>query len=99
MLDWKSALDYVEKLNDESSFGHDDWRLPDIAELESLTDMSRHTPALPQDWPFIQVQAFYWSSTTSRYEEQYAWVLYLVDGAVGVGYKPLAEFYLWPVRE
>lgn len=98
VLDWNSALNFVEKLNGESTFGHDDWRLPDIAELESLTDMSRHTPALPQDCPFIQVQEFYWSSTTSRYEEQYAWVLYLMDGAVGVGYKPLAEFYLWPVR-
>lgn len=28
----------------------------------------------------------------------YAWLLNMVDGAVGIGYKPLSEFYLWPVR-
>lgn len=98
MPDWRSALDAVAALNSESAYGFNDWRLPDIVELESLTDMSRHTPALPEDHPFINVRDFYWSATTSRYDDQYAWVLYFRDGAVGVGYKKLTEFYLWPVR-
>jgi hypothetical protein len=98
MLDWKSAFDLVEKMNREWKYGYNDWRLPSIVELESLTDMSRHSPALPVDHLFINVQEFYWSSTTSMYDTHYAWVLYMKDGAVGVGYKPLSEFYLWPVR-
>jgi hypothetical protein len=98
MLDWKSAFDFVKKMNEDGNDGFKDWRLPSIIELESLTDMGRHSPALPVDNPFIHVQDFYWSSTTSMYDPHYAWVLYAKDGAVGVGYKPLSEFYLWPVR-
>ncbi|HSQ84108.1 MAG TPA: DUF1566 domain-containing protein [Desulfobacterales bacterium] len=98
MLDWKSAFDLIEKMNREYKYGYNDWRLPSIVELESLTDMSQHSPALPVDHLFVNVQEFYWSSTTSMYDINYAWVLYIKDGAVGVGYKPLSEFYLWPVR-
>jgi len=98
MLDWKSAFDLIEKMNREYKYGHNDWRLPSIVELESLTDMSQHSPALPVDHLFVNVQEFYWSSTTSVYDINYAWVLYIKDGAVGVGYKPLSDFYLWPVR-
>ena len=98
MLDWKSAIDLIKKMNIEWKYGYNDWRLPGIVELESLTDMSRHSPALPVDHQFINIQEFYWSSTTSMYDTGYAWVLYMVDGAVGVGYKSLSGFYFWPVR-
>jgi hypothetical protein len=60
--------------------------------------MSRHAPTLPVAHPFISVQDFYWSSTTSMYETRYAWTLYMKDGGVGVGFKPLSDFYLFPVR-
>ncbi|MEJ2656999.1 MAG: DUF1566 domain-containing protein [Desulfobacterales bacterium] len=98
VMDWTSALAFVEKMNGERKYGCNDWRLPSIVELESLTDMSRYSPALPADHRFMDVQEFYWSSTTSIYDVHYAWVLYMKDGAVGVGHKPLSEFYLWPVR-
>ncbi|MEJ2037785.1 MAG: DUF1566 domain-containing protein [Desulfosarcinaceae bacterium] len=98
MLDWTAAIDAVARMNAGNEHGHSDWRLPAVAELESLTDMARHSPALPGGHPFVGVQDFYWSSTTSMYDTRYAWALYLRDGSVGVGYKPLAEFYLWPVR-
>ena len=96
--DWHSAFDFIETINNERTFGHSDWRLPTIVELESLTDMGRHSPALAARHPFANVREFYWSSTTSAYDTDYAWVLYLTDGAVGVGYKTLPEFYIWPVR-
>ncbi|HDI60915.1 MAG TPA: DUF1566 domain-containing protein [Desulfobacteraceae bacterium] len=44
------------------------------------------------------VQDFYWSATTSAYDPCYVWGPYTRDGVVGVGYKPLKEFYFWPVR-
>jgi hypothetical protein len=97
-LDWKSAFDLVSQMNKDCAFGYDDWRVPDIVELEGITDMDCHSPALPPDHGFAGVQDFYWSATTSMVDTDYAWVLYTVDGAVGVGYKPLSEFYLWPVR-
>jgi hypothetical protein len=98
MMDWKSAFDLISRMNSEIAYGHNDWRVPNIIELESLTDMEQHSPALSKDHPFSDVQEFYWSSTTSTYDMNYAWVLYMIDGAVGVGHKPLSEFYLWPVR-
>ena len=97
-LTWHEALGRIEAMNRGRLHGYRDWRMPDIRELESLVDLGRHSPALPSASPFIKVQNFYWSSTTSEYETNYAWTLYLQDGAVGVGYKANAEFYLWPVR-
>jgi hypothetical protein len=99
MVPWRGASDLVEIMNREGKYGYNDWRLPTIVELENLIDMSRHSPALPVANPFINVQDFYWSSTTSMYETRYAWALYMRDGAVGVGFKPLSEFYLWSVRK
>ena len=93
-----AALALIEAINQASRYGFNDWRLPTIVELESLTDMDRHSPALSFGHPFANVRDFYWSSTTSQYDNQYAWVLYLQDGAVGVGHKPFSGFYLWPVR-
>jgi hypothetical protein len=98
LMDQSSAYEAAEKMNREYAYGYSDWRLPAITELESLTDMDRHTPALPAGNPFFNVRELYWSSTTSVYDSRYAWVLYLQDGAVGVAYKTLPEFHFWPVR-
>lgn len=98
LLTWPDAFAQLEAMNRQHVHGYNDWRMPDIRELESLVDLGRHSPALPCEHPFVDVRNFYWSSTTSAYETNYAWTLYLQDGAVGVGYKAKAEFYLWPVR-
>jgi hypothetical protein len=97
-LKWEKALETIASLNTQRAGGYANWRLPNIRELESLVELNRHSPALPADHPFANVAEGYWSSTTSIYEKQYAWVLYPRDGAVGVGYKPLPEFYVWAVR-
>jgi hypothetical protein len=97
-MDWKTAFERVAQMNQDRVQGYDGWRIPGIRELESLTDMDCHSPALTADHGFEDVKEFYWSSTPSMYDTAYAWVLYTVDGAVGVGYKPLPEFFLWPVR-
>jgi hypothetical protein len=98
MVSWNSGFDFISQMNSEMAYGHNDWRIPHIIELESITDIGQHSPALPDGHRFKNVQPFYWSSTASMYDTNYAWVLYTVDGALGVGYKPLSEFYLWPVR-
>jgi hypothetical protein len=97
VMDWRTAFDRIDDMNRKALWGYSNWRVPNIVELESLTDMGRHSPALPVDHLFEQVQNYYWSATTSIYHREYAWVLYMIDGAVGVGYKPLSEFFLWPV--
>lgn len=97
-LTWQEALSAVQAFNSNNHGGFSDWRLPTIRELESLVDLGSHSPALPTDHPFINVQDGYWPSTTSVYEPRYAWTLYSRDGIVGVGFKPGADFYAWPVR-
>ena len=78
--------------------GSSDWRLPNINELESLLDCGMHSPALVAGHPFVALQDVYWSSTTSLYEPDWAWALYLDKGAVGVGQKMQAKFHMWAVR-
>jgi len=77
LLTWRDALEQIEKMNREKAYGCNDWRMPHIKELESLVDLGEHSPALPDAHPFFEVQNFYWSSTTSAYETNYAWTLYL----------------------
>ncbi|MDQ7830425.1 MAG: DUF1566 domain-containing protein [Desulfovibrionaceae bacterium] len=92
--DWGQALAAV------AAFAARDgrpWRLPDINELESLTDLSRAFPALPKDHPFRNLGDGLWSATTSFYDPAWAYVLYLGKGAVGVGFKVNREFFAWPV--
>jgi len=95
---WEKALEAIATLNAQNVCGRADWRLPNIRELESLVDINRHTPALPEGYPFEDIAEGYWSATTSVYEKKYAWVLYPRDGAVGVGYKRLPGFCFWAVR-
>lgn len=99
VVSWGEALDLVAALNGEGSGTGHPWRLPNINELESLVDCSRHAPALPADHPFQEVRTVYWSSTTSFFEPSWAWALYLDKGALGVGFKQGRHFHVWPVRD
>jgi hypothetical protein len=97
-ISWEDAGHMIQQMNAEMDFGFNDWRIPHIRELESLIDLAMHSPALPIDHPFVSMDDFYWSKTTSIYETRYAWTLYMQDGALGVGFKANPEFFLWPVR-
>lgn len=96
---WREALQLVAGLNAGQGGGEKGWRLPNINELESLVDCSRHSPALQAGHPFSGVRDVYWSSTTSFFEPDWAWALYLNKGALGVGFKKKPEFHVWPVRD
>ena len=95
---WMNAFTFTEAMNLDRNWGYDDWRLPNIRELESITDMDRHSPAIAGADLFDNLQPFYWSSTTSVYDPRYAWALYTEDGNLGVGVKANPEFYVWCVR-
>lgn len=97
-VDWHTALLSVAALNAEEQGGKP-WRLPTINELESLVDCSTHHPALPAAHSFYDVRDVYWSSTTSLFESDWAWALYLDSGGVGVGQKSEGRFSVWAVRD
>ena len=95
---WQHALHYIKKLNRLNYLGRNDWRLPNVNELESLVNAGVYNPALPTH-PFTQVQSYvYWSSTTYAFFNTYsAWVMYMDDGYVYYGDKEY-YCYVWPVR-
>lgn len=97
-VSWPEALAAVTALNREQPQG-ELWRLPNVNELESLVDCSAHSPALPRGHPFEAIQAAYWSSTTSLFEPDWAWALYMEKGAIGVGQKHGRHFHVWAVRQ
>lgn len=63
-MTWSDALSYCENLELPSGSGQDDWRLPNVKEIESITDDTRYNPAI--DTTFFQnaYASGYWSSTT-----------------------------------
>ena len=93
-MTWDSALSYCEGL---SLGGHSDWRLPNIKELESLTDDTRDNSAIDTDF-FPNVYAsVYWSSTTYPYYTPAAWGVNAYYGFVG-NYDKYRNFYVRCVR-
>jgi hypothetical protein len=44
-MNWEEALAWAEDRNAESWLGHDDWRLPDAKELQSIVDYTRSPDA------------------------------------------------------
>lgn len=96
-VSWLEALAAVATLNQRAVAGITNWRLPNINELEALVDCACHSPALSVSHPFAEVQEVYWSATTSFFERDWAWALYLHKGAIGVGYKAGATFHAWAV--
>ncbi|KAA6457189.1 DUF1566 domain-containing protein [Acidobacteria bacterium AB60] len=91
-------------LSDNSKAG--DWRLPNLAELESLIDASQANPALPAGHPFTSVSnAIYWTSTSyfgGQAGSPAAWAIRLGDGRymndAGINLKTVNTNFVWAVR-
>ena len=97
---WQHALDYVAKLNSENYLGHNDWRLPNVNELESLINANEaDIAAWINTKGFTNVQAAsYWSSTSFAIYPGGAWLIAMWDGHVPYGSKSSSYYYVWPVR-
>jgi hypothetical protein len=83
-------------LSDGSVAGQ--WRLPNVNELHSLSDLAHYNPALPAGHPFTGVQFwYYWTSTTVAGLTSAAWNVEQGSGYVNASNKT-ATYYVWPVR-
>ena len=72
-MKWKAALAWVQARNAEHYLGHDDWRLPNAKELQSIVDYRRapavtHSPAIDMVFETTRLPdgeyPYFWSSTT-----------------------------------
>ena len=78
-MDWEAALSYCENLELAQ---RDDWRLPNVKELQSLIDHTANTPALDTVFfPGVN-SAEYWTSTTSEAVTARAWIVNFSTGLV-----------------
>ena len=87
-LDWESALAYAQEMNGQAYLGYDDWRLPDVKELQSIVDYSGVYPAVdPEFFAVTDEDSYFWTSTSAYFSPMddaryYAW--YVAAGyAVG----------------
>lgn len=96
-MNWYDA---IKACNDFVFAGYDNWRMPNVRELQSLIDFGAYDPALPGDHPFTNVQtsAPYWSSTTSMPHSAQAWSVGMLNGNVRRYNKASSLFHVWPVR-
>lgn len=69
-MTWEQALNYAENLN---YAGRDDWRLPDVKELQSIVDYSRapdardkqaRTAAIDPAFQLSEMESWFWTGTT-----------------------------------
>ena len=90
---WESALSYCENLTQSNYF---DWRLPDLKELKSIVNYSKHNPAVLKIFFSNIMLDFYWSSTTSARDPDSALGASFSDGWF---YKSKSSaYYVFAVR-
>lgn len=82
VMTWNEAQAYAGGL---SLAGKHDWRLPALAELESLLDRTRYRPVMREEVPFRD-EGSYWSSTTFAVHTNSAWMV-MFDGAYLLSYS------------
>jgi len=94
---WHQALEYAALL---SLDGKTDWRLPSLAELESLLDRTRARSdgraPMREEIPFRDERS-YWSSTTFENNTQNAWIV-MFDGAYLLSYYKSNRYHVRCVR-
>ena len=96
-MTWYEAQEYATSV---SLDGKNDWRLPTLAELESLLDRAKARPEgrppMREDIPFRD-ELSYWSSTTFERDTQNAWIL-MFDGAYLLSYYKSNLYHVRCVR-
>ncbi len=92
-LSWQAALELAQTRNQQNFLGHNDWRVPNAKELQSLVDYTRspsasHSAAINSIFTVSEIKdeggnknyPFFWSSTTHRNNRSDASAVYICFG-------------------
>ena len=63
---WQQAFSWAAASNTSEAYGYNDWRLPNVKELGSIVDFSKHTPAINSSIFPSTSTGSYWTSTPSK---------------------------------
>ena len=85
---WQDAIERCENL---SLGGHEDWRLPNLNELTSLVDDLKYDAAISNVFENI-ASNYYWSSTSHAYSSNYAWIVNFKSGYQFNGIKSHSRY-------
>jgi hypothetical protein len=93
---WAAAQSLAESANAAAYRGHNDWRLPNVSELESLVKIDASNPAIDSSaFPNTQSYSYdYWSSTLYTPDLASAWVVHFGNG----GTYAVSQSYHFHVR-
>lgn len=109
MASWKNAISYCNNLD---AYGYDDWRLPNVNELASITDITKGTEpksgggkerAISTEFDHslfsnLTNSPWFWSSTTNATSHTKAWGVCFLDGHISPHDKTDTRRYVRCVR-
>lgn len=109
MASWNNAISYCNNLN---ALGYDDWRLPNINELVSITDIAKGTEPKTGGgkeraintsfdhslFSYLKKSPWFWSSTTNATTLTKAWGVCFLDGHISPHDKIEANRHVRCVR-
>lgn len=72
--------------------GNTDWRLPTREELQTILDLTKHSPAIDNDaFPGTESD-WYWTSTPCAWSSDLAWIVNFSYGLVSYDHRDLNAF-------
>jgi hypothetical protein len=78
-MNWQQALAAAQTANMNTDFGYNDWRLPNITQLNSLTDDACYKPSINETLFPATVNGTYWSASSHASLSNSAWVVSFMD--------------------
>jgi len=106
---WAGAFGKIEDLNEMAFAGQDDWRVPNIRELQTLLNYSAYNPATHGVFAFeckagcnsdecsCTKASIYWAATTYQQSSSLAWAVQFQTGLVSNSSK-ISYNYVRAVR-
>lgn len=96
---WRAALQRVETVNTDGFAGQNDWRLPNVKELQSIVERQCYSWALnPVVFPNTAgLWGLFWSSSPYAGSSGYAWLVSFGGGSASY-HEDIYDYYALLVR-